>query len=364
MKLPENHEPYTDKYLLRSRKILEQQGLNPFVTAQVFISEGPGIVAGINEAIELILNYTSLEKGQIWALPEKSGYSSKETIMLIHARIQNIIELETMYLGVISSATTKANDSIDINPRKVKENMKAVVKAAERPVVYFGARHWHWSQDKEISKAAFDGGATDCSTDIGAENLGKKGIGTIPHAMENIYAYYYGRENAVKESTKAFDRIIAGDIPRISLVDYNNSEIDDTLATAGAVKSLKGVRIDTPGENVCQGADESGNRPYWGGKGVTISGVYAVKKALEQNCYDKKIMLSSGFGNTEKVKAFVNAEHELQTRLFDSLGVGKIYPARTATMDIVKVGETPEDMKEISKTGRAYSPNKRLERWV
>jgi len=35
--LPEDHKPFTDKYFLRSRKILKRDGLNPRAKYQVFI---------------------------------------------------------------------------------------------------------------------------------------------------------------------------------------------------------------------------------------------------------------------------------------------------------------------------------------
>ena len=365
MEQPKNLEQYTDKYFLRAKEILEKEELNPFVRAQVFIRKGPGRVYGIDEAIELIQSYCDLDdRGVIWALPEGAEYSPKETLMLIEARIQDIVALETLYLGIISSATTKANDGIDIDLAKVEKNMKAVVDAAQgRPVSYFGARHWHWNREKEISFAAYKGGASSTATDIGAAVKGQKGIGTIPHALENIYAWKYGKDNAVVEATKAFDRVISEEVPRIALIDYNNREVDDALATAFALDGrLNAVRIDTCGENIGQEASLSDPREYWGGSGVRVSGVYAVRKALDENGFqDVKIILSSGFGNVDKINAFIGAEEELGVRLFDGLGVGSIYQSRAATMDIVSVGEYPADMQPVSKVGREYKPNPRLE---
>jgi nicotinate phosphoribosyltransferase len=88
----------------------------------------------------------------------------------------------------------------------------------------------------------------------------------------------------------------------------------------------------------------------------------ALRKALDQFGHrDVKIILTSGFGDPEKVKAFVEAEKLLGVRLFDALGVGGIFkPCRMATMDIVAVGETPEMLTPISKVGRPYNPNPRL----
>lgn len=362
--LPARYEPYADKYFLRTKDILESEGLNPWVKAQVFIRKGPGNVYGIDEALSIIDTYSPLVKngGRVYAMEEGSPYNPKDSLMIIEAPIQDIVELETMYLGVISSETTKANDRHGVNLEEVKENMRKVVKiSGERPVSYFGARHWRFDEDAGIAKAAYDCGATSTSTDIGSATFGKEGVGTIPHALENVMAWKYGYKNAVVESTKAFDRVIDSNVPRIALIDYANREIDDSLATAKALKGrLYGVRVDTCGENIAQGAVD-GDRKYWEGKGVTISGVLALRTALNNSGNENvKIILTSGFGNPEKVKAFVEAEKELGVKLFDSLGVGEVYKSRTATMDIVAIGENPESMTPMAKVGRGYKPNSNL----
>jgi len=385
--LPKSHEPYTDKYFLRSKEVLQKEGLNPFIRAQLFIRQGPGNVYGINDAVDILRTYSNLEEngGRIYALNEGAKYASKETIMVLEGRAQDIIDLETMILGVISAQTTKHNDHHSVDLDAARETMRQVVAASgNRPVSYFGARHWSYDEDEAIAKAAFDGGASSCSTDIGAQAINAKGIGTIPHALENIFAYIYGQERAVVESTKSFDRHIDPAVPRISLIDYRNREVDDTLATAQALEGrLAAVRIDTCGENVAQGALAQWDdkeiekltgkritlaeipteyRRFWTGKGVTVTGTYAVRTALDTHGHsDVEILLSSGFGDPVKVRAFADAEKRLGVKLFDGLGVGGIYDARITTMDIVAVGETLETLTPMSKVGRPYRPNARVQ---
>ncbi len=366
--LPKDHKPFIDKYFLRTNQILKSEGLNPFVRAQVFIRKGPGEIAGIDEAVEMLRKYTGLEEngGRLYTLRDGMAYEPKKALMLIEARIQDIVELETMYLGVISAETTIANNCVNIDLGKVERNIRQIVELAkDRPVAYFGARHWRYDLDKEIAAAAFRAGAKSASTDIGASNIGQLGMGTIPHALENIYAWKYGYENAVVEATKAFDRVIDSAVPRIALIDYANKEVDDTIRTAKALDGeLFGIRVDTCGENIAQGA-VNGNRKYWEGRGVTVTGVKAIRDALNQSGFeDVKIMLSSGFGNPDKVKAFVEAEKELGIRLFDGLGVGDVYgmpEIKIATMDIVAVGDTIDTMIPMAKVGREYHPNDNLE---
>ncbi len=383
-KLPESHKSYTDKYFLRTGEVLRAEGINPWVRAQVMIRKGPGRVHGINEAISVIDKYSSIKEngGKIYALPEGASYEPRETLMLIEAPIQDIVELETMYLGVLSAETTKANDKHAIDLNLVKENMGRVVQAARgRSVSYFGARHWRYNEDATISRAAFEGGATSASTDIGAATSWQEGVGTTPHVLESIMAWKYGQEIAVLEALLAFDKHIYQKVPRIILCDYRNKEITDTLTCVNALgNKLWGPRIDTCGENVGEGALEfpdakkleqlvgrkiivpTQDEKYWFGNGVTVTGVYAMKKALDDNTYsDMKLALSSGFAEPKKVEAFVNAEEILGVRLFDLLGVGQIFESRAAKMDIVAVGETPETFVPISKVGRGYSPNQHLE---
>lgn len=362
-KLPKDHRPYTDKYFLRANEILQREGLNPFVTAQVFL-RGEGKIYGLKEATAILDKYSNFltNGGKLFTIKERSKYHNEEPVMLIQARIQDIIELETMYLGVISAQTTIKNHGLDIDLKKIKTNMEAIVsQIGKRPVMYFGARHWRYDADEQISKAAFDGGASDCSTDIGASTTGKEGIGTIPHSLECVYGWKYGQENAVYESTSAFDRVIDQKVPRIALIDYYNREIADTIRLGKPLKNrLHGIRIDTCGENVMQGCTYAGYniKDYWGQKGVSISGVQGLISVIRAGRhYEPKIYLTSGFANIEKVNAFVEAERQSGMKLFHGLGVGEIFPGRFATCDIVEVGEDLDNMKRISKVGREYRAN-------
>jgi nicotinate phosphoribosyltransferase len=358
-------EPYTDVYFLRSVHILKKLDLNPFVRAQVFFRKGPGKIAGMEEVLELIRNRTEIfaNGGQVFHLPERSEYHPEETVLLIEARAQDVISLETVILGILSAETTKLNDQHGVDLSQVTQRVKTITEhIGGRPVFYFGARHWRYDEDVAISAAAFAGGITGASTMIGAQTTGKTGVGTIPHSLENIFAWKYGMHRAVIETTKAFDKWIDPAVPRIALVDYANQEVDDTLVTATELQGkLAGVRVDTCGENVMKGATESVDRPYWFGKGVTVSGVANLRQKITQAGFpDLKIFLSSGFGEVAKVKAFVQAEAELGITLFDSLGVGNLFDARITTMDIVGVGNTIDTIQPVAKVGRIYKPNPRL----
>ena len=347
-KLQNKMKKYTDKYFLRSNEILKVKKLNPWVNMQVFVRKGPGQIAGVNEAVEILMNNSNLSNvgGRIYAKQEGEDYAPKETVMNIVVPIQELIELETVYLGVLTAATTRLNDKKDLDFNKIAEQMRQVVDlAGDRPVLYFGARHWHWTYDSALANLAFKNGCQSVATDNGAAPRGQLGVGTIPHALENIFAQIYGLNNAVMESTKAFDEVIDPKVPRIALCDYANREITDTINTAKALEGrLFGVRFDTCGENLAEGGVE-GTRKYWEGNGVTVMGVYNARKQVDKAGYESvKFGLSSGFSNPAKVAAFNQGEKQFGLRLYDFIGAGFLDGVRTFTADVVAIGESPDEV--------------------
>lgn len=368
---------YADKYFLRANQILKAEGMNPWVNMQVFVRKGPGKIAGLNEAFDIVTANSNIGEvgGRIYSKKDGQGYESRETVMNIIVPVQEIMELETAYLGVIAAGTTLENGGKGIDSKNITEKVSKVVElAGYRPVHYFGARHWHYNMDAEISKAAFDGGAVACSTDAGAETVGKVGGGTIPHALENIFAYYYGAQNAVVKSTQAFDKVIDPIVPRIALIDYANKEVTDANATARALNGkLAAVRVDTCGENLAELAVD-GTKKYWQGNGVTVTAVGNLRRAMNNHPYAKNagIVLSSGFGNVEKVKAFNKGETFYGMKLYDAIGAGFLDNVRCSTADIVAVGETADDVDPyqgnvqqrniVHKVGRPPRHNATLER--
>ena len=359
--LPESPQPYTDKYFLRSRHVLEAEGLNPHVTMQVFFRDGPGKFAGIDEVVALFRAFSPLADhgGEILALPEGATYTPLEPVMHITGPLKDFIELETLYLGIVSTATSLANGLPEPTTAEVAARAAAIrALVPDVPLMYFGARHWHWSREEAFCKAAVGAGFDSCATDAGARAAGlSAGVGTIPHALVLTFASKVGREHATREATLAFDRHIEPACPRIALVDTFNHEVDDSLDTVqGLGKRLDGVRLDTAGECLGQGGvPYDGGQPYRTGTGVTIAGASAVRRALDEAGFPNvDIVLSSGFGNVEKVAAFAAARRE-EPRLFASLGIGGLFRSYAATADIVRV-----DGADLAKTGRAYHPNPRL----
>jgi nicotinate phosphoribosyltransferase len=288
---------------------------------------------------------------------------AKETIMIIEGRIQELIEIETLYLGVISAASSKPLDF-----KEIKKNAENIVKAAEGiPVTYFGARHFHYSEDAMISKICKEAGMVAASTDIGGAAWGADGVGTIPHAL--VLAY-----GDTLTAVARFEKYMPPSAARIALIDTYNREIDDSLAVCEALgENLTAVRMDTPGETTSQGSEtvsdkelEGLDEKYKHGTGVRIAGAWALRRALDKAGFKRVgLFLSSGF-SAEKTRAFVEADKRYRelygNPLLTAIGTGSISPAsRFATSDIVSIyDETQRKWIDCGKVGRVHSPTDRL----
>lgn len=373
--LIENYQAYTDKYFLRSKQILQAEGLNLVVRYQVFARKDVEHLKGVDDAVKFIKAVAG-DKAKVYALKDGDSYKAKEPIMKIEGRVQDLVDLETGYLEI-----TAGNLTGEINLQKVREKARAIKEAAQgKPVYYFGARHFHYDLDETIARICKEEGFAGCSTDIGARAWGEneKGMGTIPHALIVSYAAFMDENglqgNATVEAAKGFDKVIDKAVPRIVLIDTFNREVTDSIETAKAVPSLAGVRIDTCGENYGQGnlnielpeLEREVDEKYLKGKGVTIATVWALRRGLDEaGLRDLEVTVSSGF-NAEKTKAFVKADKLYQQTygkpLFDSIGTGSIEHPIMTTGDIVAYfSEKQGKWIEMHKVGRPEVPSTRLE---
>ena len=292
--------------------------------------------------------------------------------MIIKGPAQSFIELETMYLGVLSHNLTEAVGISAPKPAEIKEKLQKLKDIYQDiPIVYFGARHYHWSLDKMIAGAALEGGAVQTSSDIGSSNVGLKGVGTTPHALTLILASTYGKTQATLETAYLFDKHMPEEIPRVTLVDTFNRELTDSLMVAKYFgKRNNGFRIDTCGENIGEGGlynrGKHRDPTFKKGTGVTIELARNLRNNLVKNGFGEytNVFLSSSFGNEDKAKAFVQAnelyKQETGFSLFEGVGIGEVSKARFCTADIFEV-----DGKSMYKTGRPvenidYSVMKRV----
>jgi nicotinate phosphoribosyltransferase len=358
--LPKDHKPYVDKYFIRTKQILAAENLNPYVSMKVF-ARGNGKLAGIDDAIAVIEKYSNIKElgGELW-VNRNDTYKNTEPLMIIKAPAQSIVELETMYLGVLSAAISRANGKPIPTADSIKEKFERLEEIYEgKNIMYFGARHYHWSLDEMIGKAAIAGGASSTSTDIGSLSIGQKGTGTIPHFLVLCMAYKYGRDVGTLKAAEAFDKYMEPKIPRITLVDTFNKELTDSLMVAKYFGQRYNMqRIDTCGENIGENGslyngEKARDPSFEVGTGVTIE----LAKNLRQNLIDNgygpytDTVLSSSFGDEKKARAFMKADADFKKKtgynLFTSVGIGEVSDAIFCTGDIFEI-----DGKPFSKVGR------------
>jgi nicotinate phosphoribosyltransferase len=330
---------YSDKYFVRARDVLIGAQHNPRVTMQVFQKQTAWL-GGVDEAIAILK--TCLTEGFGWselevrALHDGDNVVPRETIMLITGPYAAFAHLETVYLGVLARRT------------RVATNTRVVVEAAwPKPVMFFPARFDHWLVQTGDGYAAHIAGAIGVSTDAQASWWGSYGVGTVPHAL---IAAFNGDTVA---ATLAFAEQVAPDVDVISLVDFDNDCVATSLAVARALGSrLRGVRLDTSETMV-----DRSILPQLGSfdpRGVNPQLVRNVRAALDGEGFEHvKIYVSGGF-DPDKIRRFKAADAPV-----DGYGVGSsLFRGQfDFTADVVMVAGAA-----VSKAGREYRPNPRLER--
>lgn len=325
---------YTDTYFNRSRDILRAEGRSPRVTVQV-TGKQVGYLGGIDAAIAVLkLCADDWPALAVHALLEGDYYDDWETVLTIEGPYDSFIHLETIFLGLLGRGTT------------ICSNAHYLVEAARpKPVMFFGARGDHFLTQPSDGYAAASGGISLFSTDAQASLVGRKGVGTIPHAL--IAAF---KGDTVK-ATKAFAKHVDPSVELVALVDYDNDSVKTALDVARALEGrLWGVRLDTAENMVDRSLFPQLGR--FTPTGVNPQLVWNVRNALDAEGYgDVKIVASGGF-DAERIELF-----EEEGVPVDAYGVGAaLYEGRyDFTADIVLVDGKPQ-----SKAGRALKENPRL----
>ena len=224
----------TDVYFIRSKEILEKENIRKNVIAEFTthsLKYPWNVFTGVDEVVELLKDIPV----SLWAMPEGTIFPSKDVngtpvpVMVIEGVYSDFAIYETPLLGL-----TCENSGIATKAARIKK------VAGGKTVLSFGIRRMHPVIAPMIDRAAYIGGCDGVSSIIGAETIGKKPTGTIPHAL--IINLGSGA-NAVK----IFDKYINPSVPRIALVDTYGDEKLEAVQAAEAIKDrLYGVRLDTP----------------------------------------------------------------------------------------------------------------------
>jgi len=298
----------TDIYFSRTKQVLEAKKLDRLdALAEVTSGKLPGgwpwgVLCGIEEAAHLFegvpVDVYAMAEGTVFYPADHRGV--REPVMFIDGPYGDYCALETPLLGLLCQASGAASRAARI---------KRV--AGKKTVVAFGIRRMHPALSPMLDRAAYIGGFDGVSSLKGAEIVGEKPTGTMPHALMIMFG------DQVK-AWKAFDEVVASDVPRVALVDTYCDEKREAILAAEALKDkLYGVRLDTPGSR----------------RGNFAEIIQEVRWELDVRGYTKVKIFVSGGLNEETVEALGEAGA-------DAFGVGTSVsnaPTVNFAMDIVEL---------------------------
>ncbi|WKX02821.1 nicotinate phosphoribosyltransferase [Candidatus Mycoplasma mahonii] len=320
---------YSAKYFSKTAKISQHMKPSPIVTMQFFQRQPEGMLAGMDEVLELLKKHTDLSQYTVKYLPEGSVIHGTEVVLEFEGHYHEFGEYEGMIDGILSRSTSLASNARD------------VVKAAKgKDVIFMGDRSDHYTNQERDGYAIALGGILTQVTDAHIALHDGSAIGTIPHAMIQMHHGDIVKTLKSYRSNFPHEKLVA-------LVDFNNDVISDSIKcfkTFG--DELVAVRIDTS-EGISDAMflnDEE--------FGVTPNLIKSLRNALNHVEANKvKIIVSSGF-NVEKINMF----EETHTPV-DVYGVGAslLKIKHTFSADSVKLNG-----KELAKVGRKYQINTRL----
>jgi len=329
-------------YFLKTREIVREFCPNNIVTMQFFQKEH-AVLCGTDEVIALVKTFADEpEKLEIYSLKDGDKISPFETVLTITGPYQNFGYLEGIIDGILARRTSVATNVYNV----VKA---AALSGVQKPIIFMGDRDDHYTQQAGDGYAAFIGGSTAQATHAMNEWWGKQGMGTMPHALIQLF------DGDVVAAAKAYYAKYPED-DLIVLVDYNNDCITDALRVAREFgEKLKGVRVDTSRTMIDQyfirHPEVLGT---FDPRGVNPPLIFALREALDREGFHHvKIVVSGGF-NEQRI-----IEFEKQGVPVDMYGVG-------SSLLKIHIGFTGDNVllngKHQAKAGRRYRPNPRLEK--
>lgn len=328
-------------YFLKTKEIVKKYKPDNMVTMQFFQKEH-AVLCGTDEVIALVKTFADQpEELEIYSLKDGDKISPFETVLTIKGPYQDFGFLEGIIDGILARRTSVATNVFNV--------MSAgSLSGIQKPIIFMGDRDDHFTQQAGDGYAAYIGGSKAMATHAMNEWWGKKGMGTMPHALIQLF------NGDVVAAAKAYHEMFPED-ELIVLVDYNNDVLTDALKAADEFgEKLKAVRVDTSRTMIDQ---HFIRHPELLGtfdpRGVNPPLIFALREALDRGGYNHvKIVVSGGF-NEKRIKEF-----EEQKVPVDMYGVGgsllKINIGFTG--DNVELNGEPE-----AKAGRRLRPNPRLE---
>lgn len=349
---------YNDVYFSKAKEASMAGEVNSEVVYQVFQKKS-GIFAGGKIVTDLLLDLAESDDIDLTVciLPDGSELIPGESVMHIRGKFQDIVELETNYLGIMARCT------------RIASNVREVVNAAnEKPVLFFPARFDVPEVQYYDGYAAAVGGATACSTKKQTEGFNcfyktnVVPVGTMSHAM----IANFGGDTVKAALSVAKAR--PNDQQHV-LVDFHNDCVTTAIEVFEAFKEhglkLDGIRLDTSERLIDRGLlsyvsklPQTLEEQYYF-YGVCPELVKYVRRELDAvGAYDVKITVSGGF-NAAKVKSFEDKNVPV-----DIYAVGESFlnGNHPFTSDVVGIFDDKGMMKSVAKIGRGLKHSDRLVR--
>lgn len=329
-------------YFLKTKKIVEEKYPENIVTMQFFQKEH-AVLCGTDEVIALVHTFAdNPNELEIHSLKDGDKIEPFETVLTITGPYQYFGFLEGIIDGILGRRTSVAT------------NVYNVVKAArssgiQKPVIFMGDRDDHFTQQAGDGYAAFIGGSTAQATHAMNEWWGKEGMGTMPHALIQMF------KGDIVAASQAYLEVFPDD-DLMALVDYNNDVITDSLKVARAFNGkLKSVRLDTSNTLVDKHFIRN---PHLMGtfdpRGVNPELIFALRDALDKEEFEHVNIVASGGFTKERIEEF-----ESQNVPVDMYGIGR-------HLLQVNIGFTGDNVllngEHSAKEGRIYRPNLKLEK--
>ncbi|GAE25807.1 nicotinate phosphoribosyltransferase [Halalkalibacter wakoensis JCM 9140] len=328
-------------YFLKTREIVEKYRPNNMVTMQFFQKEH-AVLCGTDEVIALIKTFAKdADQLQLRSLEDGDKIKPYETVFTITGKYEDFGYLEGIIDGIFARRTSVAT------------NVYNVAKAArqsgiQKPIIFMGDRDDHFTQQAGDGYAAFIGGSKAQATHAMNEWWGKKGMGTMPHALIQLF------QGDLVAATRAYKETYPED-ELMALVDYNNDVITDSLKVAREFGSeLKGVRVDTSRTMVdqffCRNQEAMGTVDPCGANPTLL---FALREALDKEGFTHVKIIATGGFTDKRIKEYEEAGVPV-----DIYGVG-------GSLLKLKIGFTGDNVllngEHEAKAGRRFRDNPRLQ---
>jgi len=221
----------TDVYYKRTKEIVEKKGLaSKRVVMDIHAYSMPKgcdwcVAAGVEEAAHLLEGLDI----DVYSMDEGTLFRRYQPVFRVEGPYGEFGILEAALLGILRHASSVAT--------KAARCKKA---ANGKDVVFFGIRAIHPAITPMVDRAAFIGGCDSVSGTYGADLIGEKPVGTIPHELILLFGDQM-------EALKAFDDVVSADVPRVMLCDtWFDERVEALLAAKTLGPKLYAVRFDTP----------------------------------------------------------------------------------------------------------------------